>query len=314
MAPSTPPSDGRKRPDQGKDLTSYIDKVLDGVDGLGSDTKMQKSWHLTNVPDLELAELSISFPDFAQGMIDTDGLCEVSAAEVEVEGLCQHLDAQDSSSVSITAGRVVGWDSLVSAESYTSAGSQAPFPITRGGLDFIDFRGSQTMAEQNVTNSCVSRPGSAPWTMFAVWAATNTGFGFIWGYATDRRWNHQVVGSTGDLRIAIDDNTTVQFIDAADATFNNDDVYITVAQRDDPNLRIYWGNGGSLAESSSSPLNIGTYGSLTQPTNAHIGSTGSGGNFLDGAVGELRFYDRALSLSEITTVYNLLVSKWSAAL
>lgn len=309
MAPSTPMSD-----DQRKQLTSYFRKKLSGLDALGTDTSKIKHFPAFQLPEGDLAELALTFPDFADEMIDTDAVCEIEVPAVS--GLCQHMDAQDQSSVSITAGRVTGWSSQVSVESYTSAGAQAPFPITRGGLDFIDFRGGQTMAEQDVTNSCVSRPGSDPFTAFAVWAATNSSTnGVIWGYATDRRWIHQLIGTTAAARFAIDDNTTVQLIDATDETFNDDDVYITVVQRDDPNIRLYYGNGGALAESAASPVNIGgSYGSLTQPTNAHIGSTGTGGNFLNGAVGELRFYNRALSLSEITTVYNELVTAWSAAL
>ena len=317
MAPSTPPEDRSEgKPDTGQEaLPLYLDKVLAGVSALSAGSGMQKTWHIGHAPDLDLVELSITFPDFDDGMADTDVLCEV---DVTVIGLCQQLDAQDDSTIQETAGKVTGWTPVVgNGESYTSAGSPAPVLTTVGGKQYVQFDGvDDRMAEQNNDNSCVSRPGTGDFTAVAVYRARNdqaAGRGFIWGYGTDRRWFIRIAANGSDLEFNVDDDTTSVLLTANDVDFSNDDVYVVFAQKSATELRFYYGNGGALAESTASPVALpGGFGSLTQPTNAQIGDAALGtGQFLDGDVGELRMYDRVLAAAARQSVYDALVTKWA---
>ena len=50
---------------------SAIDVPLTGIDTLGTSTSLIKHWHLFLMPEEELAEISITFVDLADGTIDT---------------------------------------------------------------------------------------------------------------------------------------------------------------------------------------------------------------------------------------------------
>ena len=108
------------------------------------------------------------------------------------------------------------------------------------------------------------------------------------------------------ISFSIDDNTTYKIVKSN--TSGNDNTYrYVVGIRDGSNLRLYI-NG---VEDSNSPVSITGYGNIdsTDPLLIGAGTQGAGGspgNYLNGSVGPVHIYNRALSAQEVKQNYNAL--------
>ena len=123
-------------------------------------------------------------------------------------------------------------------------------------------------------------------------------------YSTNGKSYTLLLSTSEKLMFAIDDNTTAKSVESA--TDGNDNTYrYLVGVRDGNNLRFYI-NG---IEDGNSPTDITGYGSLdsTDPLLIGAGTAGAGGspgNYLNGSVGSIHIYNRALSASEVLFNYN----------
>ena len=129
-------------------------------------------------------------------------------------------------------------------------------------------------------------------------------------YGTNGK-NYVILNFTDSkISFAIDDNTTYKIVKSS--TSGNDNTYrYVVGIRDGNNLRLYI-NG---VEDSNSPTSITGYGSLdsTDPLLIGAGTAGAGGspgNYLNGSVGSIHIYNRALSANEVLHNYNALKGRF----
>ena len=129
-------------------------------------------------------------------------------------------------------------------------------------------------------------------------------------YSTNGKSYALILSSAEKLMFAIDDNTTAKSVESA--TAGNDNTYrYLVGVRDGNNLRFYI-NG---IEDGNSPTDITGYGSLdsTDPLIIGAGTQGAGGgrgNYLNGSVGSVQIYNRALSAQEVKQSYNALKNRF----
>ena len=189
--------------------------------------------------------------------------------------------------------------------------SSTPIFDSSEGQGVIDFDDTDNI---NFGDNDVLDWGSGDGTIGA-WCKCASGNGvqdFVMkgAYSTNGK-NYSLILSTNEkLMFAIDDNTTAKSVESA--TAGNDNTYrYLVGVRDGNNLRFYI-NG---IEDGNSPTDITGYGSLdsTDPLIIGAGTQGAGGgrgNYLNGSVGSVQIYNRALSAQEVKQNYNALKNRF----
>lgn len=233
----------------------------------------------------------------------------------DISDLTVWMDAQANDTIdATTAGAVSAWRSRVGNVAWNE-GNASNQPATTqivdrqmlsfDGTDYLDFDGTDPEDLQ---------PGSDDFTVVAVFRATDTDRGILWinDDGLGKRWLLRTHSAGTDLEFSIDDNTTALALQATSVDYSDGTVRVVIASRDGTNMRLYYGDGGSLAEDSASPVSIGTYGDLGSGVNPGIGDVSLfAGQGLTGQIGELLFYKHALTSQERADLYAYLVDRWS---
>ena len=190
--------------------------------------------------------------------------------------------------------------------------SSTPVFDSSEGQGVIDFDGTDNV---NFGDNDVLDWGSGDGTIGS-WCKCASGNGvqdFVMkgAYSTNGK-NYSLILSTNEkLMFSIDDNTTAKSVESYAITGNDNTYRYLVGVRDGNNLRFYI-NG---IEDGNSPTNITGYGSLdsTDPLIIGAGTQGAGGgrgNYLNGSIGSVHIYNRALSANEVLHNYNALKGRF----
>jgi hypothetical protein len=226
--------------------------------------------------------------------------------EIIADGLVFNMDAANRASYPKT-----GTTATDTVNSLTGTFSSTPTFDSSEGQGVIDFDDTDNI---NFGDNDVLDWGSGDGTIGS-WCKCASGNGvqdFVMkgAYSTNGK-NYSLILSTSEkLMFAIDDNTTFKSVESA--TTGNDNTYrYLVGVRDGNNLRFYI-NG---IEDGNSPTDITGYGSLdsTDPLIIGAGTQGAGGgrgNYLNGSVGSVHIYNRALSSTEVLHNYNALKGRF----
>jgi hypothetical protein len=158
----------------------------------------------------------------------------------------------------------------------------------------LNFNGSNSYISIINRDSLPTGSG-APWTI-SLWAKSNVSSGtnlmaFSYGAGSNNTTPHVAVTAAGKWRISTWGND----VDVAAPLVAAGKWTHVVGTFDGTNLRVYI--NGAL---SAGPTAI-TSAPVT--TNASIGANPTGGNLWNGAIDEVRVYNRALSSNEVTTLY-----------
>ena len=216
------------------------------------------------------------------------------------KGLVFNMDAANRASYPKT-----GTPATDTINSLAGTFSSSPTFDSSEGQGVIDFDSTDNI---NFGDNDILDWGSGDGTIGA-WCKCASGNGvqdFVMkgAYSTNGKSYTLLLSTSEKLMFAIDDNTTAKSVESA--TDGNDNTYrYLVGVRDGNNLRFYI-NG---IEDGNSPTDITGYGSLdsTDPLLIGAGTAGAGGspgNYLNGSVGSIHIYNRALSASEVLFNYN----------
>lgn len=234
----------------------------------------------------------------------------------DIADLTVWMDAQDNGTIDFdTSDAVTAWRSRVGNVAWNEGNSTNQPSMTQVvDRQMMSFDGSNDYLDFDGTDPEDLQPGSDDFTIVAVFRATDTDRGILWinDDGAGKRWLLRTHSAGTDLEFSIDDNTTAQTLQATSVDYSDGTVRVVIASRDGTNLRLYYGDGGSLTEDSASPVSIGTYGDLGSGVNPGIGDVSlGGGQALAGQIGELLFYKHALTSQERADLYAYLVDRWS---
>ena len=227
--------------------------------------------------------------------------------DIIADGLVFNFDAANRASYPKTG--TTGSDTINNLKGVFSS---SPTFDSSEGQGVIDFDSTDNI---NFGDNDVLDWGSGDGTIGA-WCKCASGDGvqdFVMkgAYSTNGKSYALILSSAEKLMFAIDDNTTLKSVDSA-ITGNDNTYRYLVGIRDGNNLRLYI-NG--VENPSYSPIDITGYGSLdsTDPLVIGAGTAGAGGgrgNYLNGSVGSVHIYNRALSASEVLHNYNALKGRF----
>lgn len=260
-------------------------------------------------------------PNLVLGILSGTGVPPIIPPPVS--GYKLWLDASDTSSITASGGDVSQWnDKSGNASNFTQGtGANQPKTGTRtlNSLNLIDFDGS---------NDFMSVPSS---TALFNYLHNSTGATvFVVGIVDDTATNKVFFGNNnggsaniGILYFATSAEKTNTFITNGNsglATVSNADANTLVAGNGFYLTNIIDPNNATAANRSKEALNNGSYITNNTLTNAPsasdatinmcIGGTDTGGAPLDGALGEIIFYEGILSQPNIDLVESYLATKW----
>lgn len=192
---------------------------------------------------------------------------------------------------------------------------QKPALVSVAGHQMLSFDGNDWFAD--VESNGVLQPGSGDFSVLGLFRSGSAAIQAIWSQrdgAGMPSWLFRLQGG-GPFRFSLRDAVGPAIpVDSADADFGDDSRYVVIGSRDGTNLRLYWAVvGGSLAESTTSPVAIGAYGSV-DAVNSTVGVESPTGvaDFLIGEIGELMFFNgAALTAAERAQLMGYLNTKWA---
>lgn len=238
------------------------------------------------------------------------------------------MDASDGDSLTIDGfGKVTTWaDRSTNTHSATgnSTGSSSPSVVSVGGINMIDCDPG-TQAHFTIPDHATLNPGTAQFTIFVVYRKRgDTARGaFIYKEGPDAAGDlpgyevfirHVAPPSNGQLGVAFGDSEDLVFDGATDRNFADDTKRGAVVVRDSggdyPHYEILAAGKSAV---DSSPLEGTVVGDVDHTNQLYLGSRRPGSSnqsFLDGDLGEILFYNKALTDGEINQVQDYLASKW----
>lgn len=128
-------------------------------------------------------------------------------------------------------------------------------------------------------------------------AATGTTFRFISGKSEDSVWR-STLNDSGNIRFAFRDDGS-DFSNAVGSTLSSSTWYHIVGVFDSGSITLYLnGSSDATASTSNNTLN-------TTTTNVTTGGPNYGGfDYYDGIIDDVRLYDKALTSTEVSNLYN----------
>jgi len=207
------------------------------------------------------------------------------------------LDETSGTSVADTSG-----GALTGTNYNATSSTDVPSAIT--------FNNPRSLAFNTANTSYVDLPntrlvgGGAAWTVCGWFKTTSTGIGTIYAEGNNSQSNSVVTldinATVGHTRLFVRNNSgSAQVIVDSDVTINNGAWHLACGVKNsDGNYALYVDNNATTSSTSlgSTPtLNVRAIGTLKRTTN---------GNYFTGNIDDVRVYDRALSASELTDLYN----------
>jgi hypothetical protein len=227
-----------------------------------------------------------------------------------IPNLVARYDASDLSSISVSGSDVTQWNDVSGNARHATQGTSANRPKsgtrTINGINAIDFDGTNDYLFNNGVAASFSG-ADKPFTVFIMQARDVTGNLVPWSLGntttgTPYFWQR---GDTLQLRDSSSNITvlTTTGISAATplfATFRSSGLNFTGY------LNKTLVNTGTAYDRGTITLNRGTIGAFSSIG----GVVGTFGEFFNGLIGELIYYDRELTDLEVTQVHDYLSVKW----
>jgi hypothetical protein len=226
----------------------------------------------------------------------------------DITGLIARYDSQNLSSIALSGSDVTQWDDLSGNGNHATQGTATNRPKsgtrTLNGKNVLDFDGSNDFLINNGVAASFTGEDK-PWTFFFVTdrdATLNSGFSisssttnspFIWQYAStmdlrDNGLNEVILFTTGS------ESSGLKIITYRSSGLNFTSWLAKTAV-----------NTGTAYNIGGITINISTIGALRG-----TGGITNGTLFYNGAIGELIYYNRELTTSEVSRVQDYLVSRW----
>jgi hypothetical protein len=230
-----------------------------------------------------------------------------------IANLAAHYDASDLSTISLSGNQVTQWNDKSGNGRHATQGTSTQRPLsgtrTINGLNVLDFDGTDDHLRNDALASLFSGSNSFIFTAFYVRQSdvlnnNNSNWGFGWSQNSNAFHN--------DVR-----NGSMQFGTPGGATgFDDPAIFDNL----NPGFVTQRGKG-SVNSSYTSWLNktqVRTGSNMLSGTTTFdrsaIGASpgrSNVGGWRNGAIGEMLFYNRELTLSEVSEVQNYLSWKWS---
>jgi hypothetical protein len=227
-----------------------------------------------------------------------------------IPDLVARYDAADLSSISLSGSDVTQWNDLSGNDFHATQGTSTNRPKsgtrTINGINAIDFDGTNDYLFNNGVAASFTGEDK-PFTVFVLRVKDVTGSRVPWSlgstsshvpYFWQRGDNLQIRDNANNQSILVTDglNVTTPLF----ATFRSSGLNFTGYV----NRTLV--NTGEAYNRGTLSLNRGTIGAF-----ASLGGiVGNFGEFFDGAIGELIYYNRELTELEVDQVQNYLSAKW----
>jgi hypothetical protein len=232
----------------------------------------------------------------------------------DIAGLTVWHDASDATTITDTAGAVTQWDDKsVNGYNLTPPGGVNPTTGTRtiNSLNAIDFV-SASSQDVRIASANFMDGTNGTFTLFAAFEADVTG-GSRQVVSSDSPTSVRgpqtlkLNGTTLEtLRIQNSSGSTDVVADSAGTAISTAVTTVAVVQHRALGVLEAWMNGSSNGSTSDASPAANRDAAMIYV----IGSSGRGGEFFDGLVGEVVTYGAVLSSADINTVANYLATKW----
>jgi hypothetical protein len=238
-----------------------------------------------------------------------------------IAGLALWLDASVTSSLTFNANTVSEWRDLSGNGRHFSQGTAADQPNgvnrTQNGKRVLDFQGNQVLTGNAATlNTIRNAPGATAVCAFAFDATGTNGVVFNFSTATSASSARFQIGQAvsaggtycGGRRLDVDSFASVVYAD-------NTNPRIQSGVLDYANSDAFIWENGTLRNSNTSFQTAGNSQNADHAGVA-IGNTSSvlaGGSRLDGWIGEILVWPRALTTAERQAVERYMGAKWGIA-
>lgn len=230
----------------------------------------------------------------------------------DLTGLQLWLDAQDEATVFFDSGtRISRWDDKSANTNNATPVSTATAPelITVAGRKMVEFDGVDEFIK--ILGPANLDFGSGDFTIIAVYRSADVNHGQIWDHRSGAthiagRVNQDDLDD-GDFAVSFSDGTNTAALFESDQTFNDNAVRVAQQVRDGSNMRLYMDN----VETTASPVDSSSVGDTDLTAPWTFGAFNQGASrFLNGEIGEILIYDRALTTGERLTLDTFLAAKW----
>ncbi|MEM7311348.1 MAG: LamG-like jellyroll fold domain-containing protein [Planctomycetota bacterium] len=232
-----------------------------------------------------------------------------AAVPKTIPGLVGWWDAQDEGTITTdVGGDVVTWaDKSGNGYDLSQADTtKQPTPVLVSGRQMLEFDGVNDLLRRVDTDDL---DFAGDFEIHVVYRTADTNRGALVTKGNAIRYHIRVNdadGNNGDLVCEIDDDTTSRRVVDTSVNYNDDSVRMVAMVRDGNNLRQF-ANG---VETGASPVDVTGYGSIANTDEFNVGAFSDVLQHLDGEIGEIVVYDRAMSVSERGLLVGYLVERW----
>jgi hypothetical protein len=243
------------------------------------------------------------------GILSSAGTPAGNVFPSSIPDLVARYDAMDLSSISLSGSDVTQWNDLSGNARHATQGTSTNRPKsgtrTINGKNVIDFDGTNDyLINDGVAASFTGE--DKPYTVFLVQQKDTTGrAGWVLNNTASAR---QFVYQVNEIMTLRDNNDVqvVQTLAGSDATTALFSTWRSSGLSFTGWINKTLVNTGTSYNIASITLNRSTIGA----TASQGGVPNNFGNFYDGAMGELIYYNRQLTTTEVTQVQNYLSEKW----